>query len=143
MDEFIKLLSSDYELLRYKFTDSLIVFEVISTKQSVCCPYCGTPSTKVHSTYQREIQDLPIQNKQFILLVNTRKMFCRNPDCSYRTFSEKHSFVVRSGKKTERLIANILNTSLKLSSVNASKLLESESIKVCKSSICNLLKKNT
>jgi fructokinase len=44
--------------------------------------------------------------------INTRLIQSRNPDCSHRTFSEKHSFVVRSGKKTERLIANILNTSL-------------------------------
>ena len=27
----------------------------------VKCPYCGTLSSKVHSSYEREIQDLPMQ----------------------------------------------------------------------------------
>ena len=33
---------------------------------------------KVHSVYQREIQDIPMPDKQTILLLNTRKMFCLN-----------------------------------------------------------------
>lgn len=136
------MLNSDYELLRYKISNSQLIFEIASIKHSVCCPYCGNLATKVHSIYQREIQDLPIQNRQSILLVNTRKMFCDNFDCSHRTFAERHPFVTRSGKKTDRLIENILNTSLKLSSISASKLLRSESVKACKSSICTLLKKN-
>ena len=44
-------------------------------------------------------------------------------------------------KKTNRLIQTILYTSSQLSSLNASKLLKSENISVCKSSICDLLKK--
>jgi len=143
MNEFIKMLNPDYELIRYKVTNSQIIFEIASAIKSICCPYCCTSSMKVHSTYQREIQDLPIQNKQVILLVNTRKMFCSNEKCSHKTYTEIHPFVARNGKKTERLVSNILNTSLKLSSISASKLLKSESIKACKSSICNLIKKNT
>lgn len=47
----------------------------------VKCPYCGTLSSKVHSSYEREIQDLPMQNRKVILLVKTRKMFCSNCKC--------------------------------------------------------------
>jgi transposase len=108
----------------------------------VTCPYCGTESSKVHSVYQREIQDIPLQDKQTILLMNTRKMFCSNSECSHKTFAEKFDFVESHGKKTKRLIAKILTTSTKLSSVSASTLLKLDSIKACKSSICNLLKKN-
>lgn len=64
-----------------------------------------------------------------------------NPDCSHKTFSEKHPFVTAKSKKTNRLIQNILYASSQLSSLNASKLLKSENITVCKSSICDLLKK--
>lgn len=105
------------------------------------CPFCGSKTTRVHSTYQREIQDLPIQDKLVILLVTTRKMFCDNPDCSHKTFSEIHPFAAQKVKKTNRLIKNILYTAAQLSSLNASNLLKSENIKVCKSSICDLLKK--
>ena len=107
------------------------------------CPYCGEKSNKVHSTYEREIQDLPMQNKKVILLVKTRKMFCHNSLCSKKTFSESHHFVDRKGKKTRRLEKNIIYTSTQLSSVNASKVLKTSNINVCKSSICELLKKNT
>ena len=82
-----------------------------------------------------------MQRKKVILLVDTRKMRCMNPDCSHKTFSEKHPFVTAKSKKTNRLIQNILYTSSQLSSLNASKLLKSENISVCKSSICDLLKK--
>lgn len=98
-------------------------------------------SSRIHSIYQREIQDLPLHNKQTILLVHTRKMFCENPDCQATTFAERHPFVAKYGKKTDRLVTNILNTSLQLSSISASRLLKTESVKVCKSSICTLLKK--
>ena len=96
---------------------------------------------KVHSIYYREIQDLPIQEKQVILLVKTRKMFCTNNDCKHRTFSERHSFASDKAKKTNRLIKHVIYTSTQLSSLNASKLLKSEKIQVGKSSICMLLKK--
>lgn len=58
-------------------------------------------SSRVHSTYQREIQDLPIHNKQTVLFVHTRKMFCENPDCQTTTFAERHPFAAKSGKKTD------------------------------------------
>ena len=119
-----------------------IIFKIRSTNRSVCCPYCGRSSVRVHSIYQREIQDIPVQDKQTILLVDIRKMFCSNPDCEYKTFSERFDFVSPKGKKTNRFIEKNLMTSTKLSSVNASSLLKAGSIKACKSSICDLLKKN-
>lgn len=142
MDEFIKMLSTDYELVDFKIKDTQIIFEIASAKKSCTCPFCGMTSSRVHSTYQREIQDLPLHNKQTVLLVHTRKMFCGNPDCQATTFAERHPFVSKNGKKTDRLVTNILNTSLQLSSISASRLLKTASVKVCKSSICTLLKKN-
>lgn len=142
MDEFIKMLSEDYKLVNYKIKDNQITFEIASAKNSCTCSFCGMTSSKIHSVYQREIQDLPLHNKQTILLVHTRKMFCENPDCQATTFAEQHPFVAKYGIKTDRLVMNILNTSLQLSSISASKLLKTVSVKVCKSSICTLLKKN-
>ena len=92
--------------------------------------------------YQREIQDIPMQDRQTILLLNARKMFCTNPDCDHKTFSERFDFIAPKGRKTKRLVDKILMTSVKLSSVSASALLKADSVKVCKSSICDLLKKN-
>ena len=168
MDEFIKLLDPAYELIQYRIKEDKVIFHIASTITELECPFCGSKTSKVHSIYEREIQDLPMQGKKVILLVDTRKMRCMNPDCSHKTFSEKHPFVTAKSKKTNRLIQNILYTSSQLSSLNASKLLKSENISkttentitnppiesnvltplnsenisVCKSSICDLLKKN-
>jgi transposase len=137
-----KYLSKNYELVNYKIEDTQIVFEVASTKNNCTCPFCGMISSRIHSIYQREIQDIPLLNKQTMLHIHTRKIFCENPDCHATTFAERHPFVARNGKKTDRLVTTILNTSIQLSSISASRLLKTESVKVCKSSICTLLKKN-
>lgn len=142
MDEFIKLLNQDYELVQYRMKGKAVIFYIQSSKKDLACPFCGSKSTWVHSIYQREIQDLPIQDKQVILLVNTRKMFCKNPDCPHKTFAEIHPFAAPRAKKTDRLLKNIIHTSTQLSSLNASRLLKSQNITACKSSICSLLKKN-
>lgn len=142
MEEFIQELGEEYILDDYKIKKDVVVFRISSKCEELVCPYCGEKSNKIHSTYEREIQDLPIQNKKVILLVKTRKMFCHNSLCSKKTFSERHHFVEMKGKKTRRLEKNIIYTSTQLSSVNASKVLKTSNINVCKSSICELLKKN-
>lgn len=141
MDEFIKLLNKDYELVHYQMKDKAIIFHIQSSRKELTCPFCGSKSMRTHSTYEREMQDLPIQEKQVILLVTTRKMFCDNPECQHTTFAEVHPFAAPKAQKTDRLVKNILHTSTQLSSLNASKLLKSGHITVCKSSICSLLKK--
>ena len=142
MEEFIRELGEDFCLDNYIIKDSEVIFKISSTKLEMRCPYCGELSRKVHSTYQREVQDLPLQNKKTILLVKTRKFICSNPACSKKTFSERLPFVDTKGKKTYRLENSIIYTSTQLSSINASKILRAGGIAVCKSSICSLLKKN-
>lgn len=142
MDEFIKSLDQDYELVQYHIKNSQVVFQIQSGKRELTYPFCGAKTMYVLSTYQREIPELPIQDKQVILLVDTRKMFCKNPECPHKTFAEKHSFAAPKAKKADRLVKNIIHTSAQLSSLNASRLLKNENITVCKSSICSLLKKH-
>lgn len=145
MDRFLKLLDNNlictHYILHPEKHQCIIYAE--SSNHSVTCPYCSTSSTKVHSRYQREIQDLPIQDMQVVLLLNTRKMFCQNPNCKHKTFAERFDFVDSKAQKTNRLVSHILDTSLKLSSVSASSLLKKHCIKISKSSLCNLVKKNT
>ncbi|MCR4695304.1 MAG: transposase family protein [Pseudobutyrivibrio sp.] len=142
METIINDLDINYKLIRYRNKVDTIVFEIANKATEVKCPYCGAVSSRVHSTYQREIQDLPIQNKKVVLLVSTRKFFCDNDLCTRKTFSEIHKFVGKNAKKTTRLEDNILYTSTQLSSVAASKILKSNHINVSKSSICVMLKKN-
>ncbi len=64
MDEFIKLLNPAYELIQYRIKENEVIFHIVSTSKELECLFCGSKTSKVHSIYQREIQDLPMQGKK-------------------------------------------------------------------------------
>ena len=67
--ELVKLLDPSLECNGHTIENERIIFHVFSTKESCICPYCGTETTKVHSTYIRNIEDIPIQEHQTVLLL--------------------------------------------------------------------------
>lgn len=89
----IKLLDNSLECKDFKIKVDKVFIKAYSTRQRIICPYCGKESARVHSVYQREIQDIPLYDKQTILLLSTRKMFCDNQKCTHKTFSERFDFV--------------------------------------------------
>ena len=143
VDDIIRGLDNQLVCDNYRMKDTQIIFYISSSTKMAECPFCGEMSSRVHSHYQREVQDLPIHDRQTILLLDTRKMRCQNPACNHATFSERFGFVASNGKKTTRLAEKILATSSKVSSVSASKILGKDAVKVSKSTICDMLKKNT
>ena len=84
---------------------------------------------------------LPIMGKKTKAIIENRKFFCDNPDCTFTTFAERFDFLEQNGKKTKRLIDKIIDISLNTSSVAASRTLKDGIAEVGKSTICNLLKK--
>ena len=141
LEELIKILDSNLTLKSTEIIEDTIYLHVESVLPEVECPYCGTKSARVHSRYVRDFQDLPIQNMKTIIVLNNRKLFCDNPDCTHRTFAEPFSFIKPKSKKTERLIEEIINLSKSVSSVSAQEFLRKNVVKVGKSTICELLKK--
>ena len=119
----------------------MIYLYVKSSRTDVMCPYCKSTSDKPHSHYQRSFQDLPIQGKKVIIVLENRKMFCKNPECGHKTFAETFDFLQPKAKKSNRLTDEIINISLNVSSITASGILRSGTVNVGKSTICNLLKK--
>jgi len=114
---------------------------VNSNNATAICPFCGRESSQVHSTYGRSFQDLPIQGKNVMIVLQTRKMFCGNPECGHTTFAERYPFLERNAKKTKRLKDQIVNIALETSSIAASATLSRSAIKASKSTICLILKK--
>ncbi|TGE34334.1 transposase family protein [Desulfosporosinus sp. Sb-LF] len=141
MDEFVKLLDRNLEYVSHKIIEDTIYIKVVSIREKLICPFCGKPSSKTHSHYERSFQDLPMQNKKVIIILSNRKMLCYNPDCEHTTFAETYDFLPVKGKKTKRLEEAIINLSLNVSSLTASAILNTSIAKVGKSTICNLLKK--
>lgn len=141
MDEFIKLLDEHLDYLEHEISDDTIIIYISSNRKEVICPYCGCKSSKLHSTYERSFQDLPLMGKKSRLVIDNRKMFCLNPDCSHTTFAETFDFLPSKGKKTKRLLDKIIDISLSVSSVKATDILRDGIVEVGKSTICSLLKK--
>ena len=141
MDEIIKLLDENLEYLSHKIIGDTIFINVVSNREEVICPYCGDPSSKVHSHYERSFQDLPIQGKKVRVMLSNRKMLCYNPECNHTTFAESFDFLKFKAKKTKRLEDEIINISMNVSSLTATDLLRNSVANVGKSTICNLLKK--
>lgn len=141
MDELVKLLRDYLRYVSHEIIDDTMFITVESTREVLNCPFCNKPSDKAHSHYSRSFQDLPIQGYKVIVLLNNRKMFCYNPECSHTTFAEVHDFIAHKGKKTKRLEDEIIKLALNVSSVTASNILSDQIVTVGKSTICNLLKK--
>lgn len=136
MDEFVKSLDPSLNYLTHEIYEHKIIIIVESNRNEAVCPYCKKASTRVHSVYQREFQDLPLQDKQAIILLNNRKYFCSNQECSHKTFAERFDFITSKSRKTKRLIEKILKLSTRVSSVSASQILKADMTIVCKSTIC-------
>ena len=141
MDEFIKGLDADLRCLRHEVIEDTIYMYVFSIREKPACPYCGKSSSRVHSKYERSLQDLPIQDKKLVVVINNRKMFCDNPKCKKTTFAQTYEFLSPKGKKSKRLLNRITDISLNVSSITASSLLRDGIADVGKSTICNMLKK--
>jgi len=141
MDEFIKFLDKNLEYINHEIINDICYITVISNRKEVRCPYCGQMSEKVHSTYERTFQDLPIQGKKIIMMLKNRKMFCNNPDCTRTTFAERFKFLDNKAKKTKRLVDEIARLSLNCSSTAASEILKKNAVDVGKSTVCSILKK--
>ena len=141
MDEFIKELDASLDYLEHEITENEVIIYVASNRKSGSCPYCGCDSMRVHRRNEKSFQDLPIMGKKTKVIIENRKFFCDNPDCTFTTFAERFDFLKQNGKKTKRLIEKIIDISLNTSSIAASRTLKDGIADVGKSTICNLLKK--
>lgn len=111
-------------------------------KTKVFCPCCNKQTKSIHSSFTHTFYDIPVQNKPVLITLKKNKYICRNKDCSCKTFSDKTDFISPKGRKTKRLIMNIVNLNKDLSSIQTSKDIEPMGIIAKKSAICNYIKKN-
>jgi transposase len=92
------------EIASVSDTPDEVLVSVTSQRSSSRCPQCSTPSSAIHSSYQRHPRDLPCIGRPIRLLLTVRKFFCRNPDCSRKVFTERlPDFLEASSRLTKRL----------------------------------------
>ena len=143
MQSIVDMLDEHLQYIGHTLKDGIIRIHVASKRPTGCCLYCGVESSSVHSVYERQVHDLPIQGRKVTILINRRKFFCINKECAKKTFAEQFEFFKGNERKTSRLQEAILEVSLTQSSISASKFLRKNVANVSKSTICNLLKKRS
>lgn len=141
MEELVKRIDPNLEYQWSEIEGDIMRVYVESTRRDAQCPYCGSRSSQVHSVYPRRFRDLPIQGKKVEIIINNRKFFCRNPECEHKTFAERYECLPRMARNSRQLTQAIVNTSINVSSITASKTLKQGTADVGKSTICKLLKK--
>jgi len=102
MDELITLLDEKLICTGIDISLDFIYFTMTSTRKECVCPSCQGVSSRGHSHYNRNFQDLPIQDQKVVITLSNRKMFCDNPSCHRTTFSETFSFIDNKAKKPKR-----------------------------------------
>ena len=69
-------------------TDALVIL-ARPAPPTADCPLCGSPSTRIHSTYQRSLADLPSHGRAVRIKLTTRRFRCVLTTCRRRIFTER------------------------------------------------------
>lgn len=120
-----------------------ITMKVYSRTKSGKCPKCGCESFKMHGTYERKVQDLPILGKRTYLLINAYEYQCDNPECKTTTFAESiHGFLSYYSRMTDRLEDFISVLALETSCEACARIMNSLNVKVSGDTVIRLLVKH-
>ena len=57
MNNLVKLLDENLEYREHTLNGDTLYITVFSNRKEAICPFCGTRSTKTHSTYQKSLFD--------------------------------------------------------------------------------------
>ncbi|MBV2155067.1 ISL3 family transposase [Kitasatospora sp. SUK 42] len=79
----------DVELERLTAGPELVVMEVAACGPASCCPGCGSPGKRTHSTYWRTLAERPLAGRRLAIRLRVRRFFCDRSRCRRRTFVEQ------------------------------------------------------
>jgi transposase len=97
-------LPEELEITEIEMIDDVLTITAYCTRKHPCCPLCGTPAQRFHSSYIRRITDLPTGGKRMCLRVLVRKCFCDVSTCARKIFAERLTpFVEPLARVTVRL----------------------------------------
>jgi transposase len=93
-----------FALIRLNSSPTKIIAVICPKQSTSLCPKCRQPATRIHSTYQRRLADLPWHGVALHLDLHARKWFCDTLGCPRRIFTERFPNVVRPyARRTIRL----------------------------------------
>ena len=97
-------LPEELEVTEIEMIDDIFTITAHCTREHPCCPLCGTPAQRFHSSYLRRMTDLPSGGKRACLQVLVRRCFCDVNTCVRKIFAERLTpFVQPLARVTARL----------------------------------------
>ncbi|MFD7409918.1 transposase family protein [Streptomyces sp. NPDC059866] len=70
-------------------SSDVLVVEAVSTARPGRCPNCCKQARRIHSTYQRTLDERPLGSRRVIVRLRVRRYFCDRKNCSRTTFVEQ------------------------------------------------------
>jgi transposase len=68
-------------------TPSAVLFTARYWPAEAACPACGNWSSRVHSSYARQLRDLPLSGRPVLIHLGMRRFLCTNAACQKVTFA--------------------------------------------------------
>ena len=116
--------------------DGVLVIAAHPRARGARCGRCGRVSTRVHSSYQRRLADLPVAGYPTELRLRVRRFFCDQNDCSAGTFVEQvPGLTERHGQRTAGLQDALLAVALALAGRAGSRLATALGMPVSRSTL--------
>ena len=110
LEQAIKSLG-ELRLIKYHEVEHKIVAQVETLKKSVNCPTCGHPA-KAKDRRNSIVQDLPVNDKQLVLMWRKRVWRCSNSQCPQNTWTETADFVSSRHSLTTRAKLDLVRQAL-------------------------------
>ena len=116
-------LPEELEVVGGDVTEKMITILAASTQADPCCPLCGTNASRIHSSYIRQIMDVPCAQKCVRLMLQVRKFFCDVRTCPRKIFTERLAPFIRPwARVTTRLFQEVENIGLATSGMLGTRL---------------------
>ena len=89
---------------RVELEEGRMVMSVTAISEESICPYCGTASERIHSSYQRHPADISLAGYTVGLDITVPRFFCDNTQCEAKTFAERMAGLIKPyAHRTDRL----------------------------------------
>lgn len=96
--------------INLEIIDKKALFSAKATCKKAKCPICDKSSHSVHSSYVRNLKDLPVSEYTVNISLVVRKFFCRNKKCKRKIFSEQPSeAIMKHSRMTFRAKNRVLD----------------------------------
>jgi transposase len=130
------------EVESLEVTSGEILIRVSSTQCEQPCTLCGKQATRIHSRYERTLQDLPWGLCRVRLRVRVRRWFCQNPACPRHVFTERLPMVTQPyARRTTRLQEALLQLGWALGGEAGARQSLARGMPVCAATLLSLLRR--